>query len=216
MTIYRRVAYQPGAQARASERRFPWRLYRCLRFAVRRQCGVDNCLVRIHVGDARDADARRLDDVDGVDADARTNGDRGRCVVPCMWVVMMAAMMLPSLAPMLWRYRQAVRLAAANRASDVLPCWWVSGTSSFGPCSDWPCFPWAPGWRRFEMERPGLARAVPLRSHWSCSSPADSSSTVEETSPCLLPRSAGTWPHSRPPTPARHGVGSAFRGSIAR
>src|SRR5580704_19147506 len=26
-----------------------------------------------------------------------------------MWVVMMVAMMLPSLAPMLWRYRQAVR-----------------------------------------------------------------------------------------------------------
>src|SRR5216683_6596283 len=25
-----------------------------------------------------------------------------------MWVVMMAAMMLPSLVPMLWRYRQAV------------------------------------------------------------------------------------------------------------
>jgi predicted metal-binding membrane protein len=29
----------------------------------------------------------------------------------CMWVVMMVAMMmlLPSLVPMLWRYRQAVR-----------------------------------------------------------------------------------------------------------
>src|SRR6266446_4672853 len=26
----------------------------------------------------------------------------------CMWIVMMVAMMLPSLAPMLWRYRQAV------------------------------------------------------------------------------------------------------------
>src|SRR5216117_2031433 len=26
----------------------------------------------------------------------------------CMWVVMMVAMMLPSLVPMLWRYRQAV------------------------------------------------------------------------------------------------------------
>src|SRR5437667_10055417 len=31
------------------------------------------------------------------------------------WVVMMAAMMLPSLVPMLWRYRQAVGRTAATR-----------------------------------------------------------------------------------------------------
>jgi len=37
--------------------------------------------VHIHVGDARDADAGRLDDVDGVDADARTVVARGRGVV---------------------------------------------------------------------------------------------------------------------------------------
>src|ERR671936_2558672 len=30
-----------------------------------------------------------------------------------MWVVMMAAMMLPSLVPMLWRYRQAIGRTAA-------------------------------------------------------------------------------------------------------
>ena len=35
-----------------------------------------------------------------------------------MWVVMMVAMMLPSLIPMLLRYRQAVRITAANR----IPC----------------------------------------------------------------------------------------------
>ncbi len=33
-----------------------------------------------------------------------------------MWLAMMAAMMLPSLVPMLWRYRQAVG-GAARRAS---------------------------------------------------------------------------------------------------
>src|SRR6187397_885462 len=32
-----------------------------------------------------------------------------------MWVVMMAAMMLPSLVPMLWRYRQAVRRSGGAR-----------------------------------------------------------------------------------------------------
>ena len=31
-----------------------------------------------------------------------------------MWVVMMVAMMLPSLVPMLWRYRQAVPASAGN------------------------------------------------------------------------------------------------------
>src|ERR1700684_2287202 len=32
-----------------------------------------------------------------------------------MWVVMMVAMMLPSLVPMLWRYRQALGTAGATR-----------------------------------------------------------------------------------------------------
>ena len=45
---------------------------RRLRAALRRQRGGDDLLVRVHVGDGRDADARRLDDVDGVDADARS------------------------------------------------------------------------------------------------------------------------------------------------
>jgi hypothetical protein len=34
-----------------------------------------------HVGDGRDADARRLDDGDGVDADARTDVARRRIVI---------------------------------------------------------------------------------------------------------------------------------------
>jgi predicted metal-binding membrane protein len=32
-----------------------------------------------------------------------------------MWVVMMVAMMLPSLAPILWRYRRAVRSTGETR-----------------------------------------------------------------------------------------------------
>src|SRR5262249_32018967 len=50
--------------------------------ALRRQRGGHDPLVHIHVGDGRDADAGRLDDVDGVDADARTDVARRRCVVP--------------------------------------------------------------------------------------------------------------------------------------
>ena len=58
------------------------RLLRRLGAALRRQRGGDDRLVRVHVGDGRDADARRLDDVDGVDADARTDVARRRGVVP--------------------------------------------------------------------------------------------------------------------------------------
>src|SRR6266852_3781403 len=61
---------------------FPASLLRRLGAALRRQRGGDDRPVRVHVGDGRDADARRLDDVDGVDADARTDVARRRGVVP--------------------------------------------------------------------------------------------------------------------------------------
>src|SRR5437870_5840054 len=61
---------------------FPASLLRRLGAALRRQRGGDDRLVRVHVGDGRDADARRLDDVDGVDADARSDVARRRSVVP--------------------------------------------------------------------------------------------------------------------------------------
>ena len=65
-----------------SERASAASLLRRLGAALRRQRGGDDRLVRVHVGDGRDADARRLDDVDGVDADARTDVARRRGVVP--------------------------------------------------------------------------------------------------------------------------------------
>ena len=46
-----------------------------------------------------DADARRLDDVDGVDADAQSDVAQHRASFLGMWVVMMMAMMVPSLVP---------------------------------------------------------------------------------------------------------------------
>jgi hypothetical protein len=50
--------------------------------ALRRQRGGDDRLARVHVGDGRDADARRPAEVDGANADARTDVARGRGVVP--------------------------------------------------------------------------------------------------------------------------------------
>src|SRR5215470_16459632 len=49
---------------------FPASVFGRLYAALRRQRGGHDRLVRVHVCDGRDAHARRLDDVDGVDADA--------------------------------------------------------------------------------------------------------------------------------------------------
>jgi len=57
-------------EAAVTEASFPAKLLRRLGAARRRQRDGDDCLVRVHVGDGRNANARRLDDVDGVDADA--------------------------------------------------------------------------------------------------------------------------------------------------
>src|SRR5438270_11015831 len=55
---------------------------RLLGAALRCERDRHHRLVRVHVGDGRDADARRLDDVDGVDADARTDVAGRRGVLP--------------------------------------------------------------------------------------------------------------------------------------
>jgi predicted metal-binding membrane protein len=77
-----------------------------------------------------------------------------------MWVVMMVAMMLPSLVPMLWRYRQAVGRTGETRLGRLTV---LVGVGYF--------FVWAAfGMAAFvlgvmlaavEMQLPALARAVP-------------------------------------------------------
>ena len=80
-----------------------------------------------------------------------------------MWVAMMVAMMLPSLAPMLWRFRQAVgrtgetgrdRLTAMVGAGYFF-VWAVFGIAAFALGS---------GLAALEMQLPALARAVPIAS----------------------------------------------------
>ena len=78
-----------------------------------------------------------------------------------MWVVMMVAMMLPSLAPMLWRYRQAVGRTGETRlgrltarvAVGYFCVWTVSGMAAF---------PLGVALTAVEMRLPALARAVPI------------------------------------------------------
>jgi predicted metal-binding membrane protein len=78
-----------------------------------------------------------------------------------MWVVMMMAMMLPSLIPMLWRYRQAVgrmdekRLGLLTTIVGVgyLCVWTALGIAAF---------PLGVALATIEMQQPALARAVPM------------------------------------------------------
>jgi predicted metal-binding membrane protein len=78
-----------------------------------------------------------------------------------MWVVMMVAMMLPSLVPMLWRYRQAVGRTGETRLGRLTALvgvgyffvWTVFGMAAF---------PLGVALAALEMQQPKLARAVPI------------------------------------------------------
>jgi predicted metal-binding membrane protein len=78
-----------------------------------------------------------------------------------MWVVMMIAMMLPSLVPMLWRYRQVVGSTGETRLGRLIALvglgyflvWTVFGMAAF---------PLGVSLAAVEMQQPALARAVPI------------------------------------------------------
>ncbi|MFM0360092.1 DUF2182 domain-containing protein [Paraburkholderia sediminicola] len=78
-----------------------------------------------------------------------------------MWVVMMVAMMLPSLVPMLWRYREAVS------GTGVTGLGWLTVRVGVGYFFVWTAFgmaafPLGVALAALEMQQPALARAVPL------------------------------------------------------
>ena len=78
-----------------------------------------------------------------------------------MWVVMMAAMMMPSLVPMLWRYRQAVD------STGETPLGWLTALVGVGYFFVWTvfgiaAFPLGVALAMVEMQQPVLARAVPV------------------------------------------------------
>jgi predicted metal-binding membrane protein len=78
-----------------------------------------------------------------------------------MWVVMMVAMMLPSLVPMLWRYRQAVGRTGETRLAPLTALvgvgyffvWTVFGMAAF---------PLGVALAAIEMQQPALARVTPI------------------------------------------------------
>jgi predicted metal-binding membrane protein len=78
-----------------------------------------------------------------------------------MWVVMMVAMMLPSLVPMLWRYRQAVGRTGDTRVA------WLTALVGAGYFFVWTvfgmaAFPVGVALAAIEMQLPAVARAVPI------------------------------------------------------
>jgi predicted metal-binding membrane protein len=78
-----------------------------------------------------------------------------------MWVVMMLAMMLPSLVPMLWRYRLAVGLAGERRLRPLTALvglgYFVVWTG-FGMAA----FPLGVALAEIEMQVPSVARSIPM------------------------------------------------------
>jgi predicted metal-binding membrane protein len=77
-----------------------------------------------------------------------------------MWVVMMVAMMLPSLVPMLQRYRQAVGRADETRLGPLTA---IAGAGYFFVWTVFgmAVFPLGAALAAIEMQQPALARAVP-------------------------------------------------------
>jgi predicted metal-binding membrane protein len=78
-----------------------------------------------------------------------------------MWIVMMVAMMLPSLVPMLWRYRQAVGRTGDTRLG------WLTALVGSGYVFVWSvfglaAFPLGVALAAIEMQQPALASAVPI------------------------------------------------------
>jgi predicted metal-binding membrane protein len=80
-----------------------------------------------------------------------------------MWVAMMVAMMLPSLAPMLWRYRQAVGRAGEtglDRLTALVGAGYFFVWALFGMAA----FALGSTLAALEMQLPALARTVPIAS----------------------------------------------------
>jgi predicted metal-binding membrane protein len=78
----------------------------------------------------------------------------------CMWVLMMVAMMLPSLAATLWRYRQALGHAGSTRLGIPIA---LAGAGYFFVWTVFGMAVFAPGvaLAALEIRWPMLARAVP-------------------------------------------------------
>src|SRR5205823_5958009 len=78
-----------------------------------------------------------------------------------MWAMMMVAMMLPSLVPTLWRYRQAVGGAGEARLARLTALVAVGYFFLWTMCGA-AAFPLGAALAMLTMQQPALARAAPI------------------------------------------------------
>jgi predicted metal-binding membrane protein len=78
-----------------------------------------------------------------------------------MWIVMMVAMMLPSLVPMLWRYRRAVMRTGETRLGRLTTSVGLGYFFVWTLCG-MAIFPLGSALGYIEMQQASLARAVPI------------------------------------------------------
>jgi predicted metal-binding membrane protein len=78
-----------------------------------------------------------------------------------MWIVMMMAMMLPSLVPMLWRYRQGVVRTGETRLGRLMTLVGV-GYFFVWTLFGMAVFPLGVALASVQMQHPALTRAVPI------------------------------------------------------
>ena len=165
------------------------------------------CVVRVDVGDGRDADARRLDDVDGVDADVRTDMARRRDVVPRHVgrddgrddaAILRPCVVALSRGARQDRPRRGLRPLTVLVGAGYFCVWTVFGMAAFAV---------GVALAALEMQ---MAGAGACRSGRGCAGRARrrraSVHCVEGASPCLLPGGAGA-----PRLRIAGGAGTAWR-----
>ncbi len=130
-----------------------------------------------------------------------------------MWVVMMIAMMTPSLTPMLWRYRRAIGVTGGGTRPEPLTVLAGLGYFFVWTVFGLAVFPLGVTLASLEMQLPSLARGVPLAigvvilaagtlqfTAWKTHQLA--CCREEQTRGRMLPANAGTaWRHG-----LRHGL----------
>jgi hypothetical protein len=117
-----------------------------------------------------------------------------------MWVVMMVAMILPSLVPMLWRYHQAVSRTGETHLGALTALvgvgyffvWTVFGVAAF---------PLGVTLAEIEMQQP--ARAVPIGHRAQAHDPDDQEDRHQTTDTAA----AAVEPEAQAVLPGRAGVG---------
>ena len=114
-----------------------------------------------------------------------------------MWIVMMTAMMLPSVAPLLWRYQLVIGRTGKKRLG------YLTALMTIGYFFVWTMlgiavFPVGAALASFAMHQPGLAPSAHPCWHGRSDRRCTPVHRLESSSPGLLPRDTNARPSSLP------------------